>query len=60
MTQTDPSNTPLALSMELAERTKEVVRSLLEAEVIPQTAIPGWIAGAVVTAIVEELRDVER
>lgn len=40
---------------ELADDTRALARRLIEVGLVPKESIPGWVAGAVVTALVEEL-----
>lgn len=47
--------TPHELTAELAEKTRELVRAL--GPLVPERMIPGWVGGAVVTALVEELQE---
>lgn len=47
--------TPMEATVEYAEATKQLVRLLKEAGIIPVEMIPGWVGGAMVTALVEEL-----
>jgi len=47
--------TPFEATQGYANATKELVGLLEAAGMIPRDAIPGWVAGAAVTALVEAL-----
>lgn len=49
--------TPFEATAELGEAVKALVALLREGGTIPEESIPGWIAGATVTALVDALGD---
>lgn len=48
--------TPMEATQEFGEAVKALVSLLQQGGTIPTEMIPGWIAGACVTALVEALR----
>lgn len=47
----------MAQTTRLADDARALVRRLRESGLVPKEAIPGWVGGAIVTAVVEELSE---